>query len=208
MTGRRVVLWRHGQTIWNVEQRYQGQSDIPLDETGVAQALRAARLLAALEPSKIVSSDLVRAAATAEPLSRLTGLPIQLDSALRERGGGEWEGLTNPEIRARWPHEHTLWEPPGGESSEQVAKRVGDALERATADLSPRGLAVVASHGAALRLGMLRLLGLPEDVWGRLGGLANCCWSVLEEGRVGWRLTEHNAGTLPEPVMSDDRQDP
>jgi probable phosphoglycerate mutase len=64
---------------------------------------------------------------------------------------------------------------------------------------------VVASHGAALRLGMCHMLGLPEEIWERFGGLSNCCWSVLAEGRGGWRLVEHNAGTLPEPVMSDDR---
>lgn len=63
---------------------------------------------------------------------------------------------------------------------------------------------MVASHGAALRLGIAHLLGLPQELWSALGGLGNCSWSVLEEGRRGWRLLEHNAGTLPEPVNSDD----
>ena len=67
------MLWRHGQTQWNVEGRFQGQSDIPLDEAGEAQAQRAARLLAGLRPDLIVSSDLLRASATAAPLARLTG---------------------------------------------------------------------------------------------------------------------------------------
>ena len=61
----RLVLWRHGQTQWNVEGRFQGQSDIPLDPVGEEQAERAARLLAALQPSAIYSSDLARAAMTA-----------------------------------------------------------------------------------------------------------------------------------------------
>ena len=61
----RLVLWRHGQTVWNAERRFQGQSDIPLDETGQVQAERAARLLAGLRPALIVSSDLSRAARSA-----------------------------------------------------------------------------------------------------------------------------------------------
>ena len=72
----RLVLWRHGQTQWNVEGRFQGQSDIPLDLVGEQQAERAARLLAALQPSAIYSSDLARAAMTAAPLARLTGLTV------------------------------------------------------------------------------------------------------------------------------------
>ncbi|WP_067829488.1 histidine phosphatase family protein [Actinomadura kijaniata] len=205
---RRLVLWRHGQTSWNVERRFQGKTDIPLDDTGLDQAANAARLLAALRPTAILASPLQRAAATAQALAAVTGLPVDHDPDLMERDGGAWEGLTAREIRERYPEEHARWEPPGGETSAQVAKRVGTALERAAAALPPTGLLVVASHGAALRLGMSHMLGLPEEVWERLGGLSNCCWSVLAEMRDGgWRLVEHNAGTLPEPVLSDDRTD-
>ena len=219
------MLWRHGQTVWNAEHRFQGQSDIPLDETGQAQAERAARLLASLRPDLIVSSDLTRAAATAAPLARLTGLEVTLDKDLRERHGGRWEGLTDTEIRTRYPVEHANWTPPDGEPSPVVAERVAAALHRiaeaavaeaavaeaavAEAVAEPRmttGLAVVVSHGAALRLGMSRLLGMPEDLFGVLGPLSNCSWSVLGRRYGRWRLVEHNAGTLPEPVvLSDDR---
>lgn len=205
---RRLVLWRHGQTSWNVERRFQGKTDIPLDETGVQQARRAARLLAGLRPTALLSSPLRRAADTAQALADITGLPVRYDGDLIERDGGAWEGLTSREIRERYPAEHAAWQPPGGETSAQVAKRVGAALERALDDLPPTGQLVVASHGAALRLGMSHLIGLPEETWERLGGLSNCCWSVVTEMRDGgWRLTEHNAGTLPEPVLSDDRPD-
>jgi glucosyl-3-phosphoglycerate phosphatase len=204
------VLWRHGQTVWNAERRFQGQSDIPLDETGQAQAERAARLLAALRPDLIVSSDLSRAAGTAAALARLTGLEVTLDKDLRERSGGSWEGLTDTEIRTRYPVEHASWTPPDGEPSAVVAERVAAALHRAAEAVSgpgtPTGLAVVASHGAALRLGMSRLLGMPEELFGVLGPLSNCSWSVLGRRSGRWRLVEHNAGTLPEPVvLSDDR---
>ena len=63
---------------------------------------------------------------------------------------------------------------------------------------------MVASHGAAIRLGIAGCWTFREELWPALGGLGNCSWSVLEEARRGWRLLEHNAGTLPEPVRSDD----
>jgi glucosyl-3-phosphoglycerate phosphatase len=199
------VLWRHGQTIWNAEARFQGQTDIPLNETGQAQAERAARLLAALRPDMIFSSDLQRAASTVAPLARMTGLPVSYDKDLRERSGGVWEGLTDQEIAQRYPAERESWSPPEGETASVVADRVSGALRRAADSLGDGGLAVVVGHGAALRLGMARMLGLGEDGFGVLGPLSNCSWSVLGLRGTRWRLLEHNAGTLPQPALSDDR---
>jgi probable phosphoglycerate mutase len=143
--------------------------------------------------------------ATAAPLARLTGLTVTPDKDLRERSGGEWEGLTDADIRTRFPAEHAQWLPPGGEATAAVAERAAGAMERIAGRLSVGQLAVVVSHGAALRLGAARVLGFPEELWGTVGPLANCSWSVLGRRRGGWRLLEHNAGTLPEPVLSDDR---
>lgn len=196
------MLWRHGQTIWNAEDRYQGQTDIPLNETGEAQAERAARLLAALRPDLIFSSDLSRAVSTAAPLARLTRLPVTQDKALRERSGGAWEGLTGEEIRERYPAERATWNPPDGEPRAVVADRVASALARVAAEVPDGGLAVVVSHGAAIRLGTEQLLGLANGV---LGPMSNCCWSVLGQRRGKWRILEYNAGNLPEPVLGDDR---
>ena len=67
---RRVVLWRHGRTSWNAESRFQGTTDIPLDDVGVAQAERAARDLATLGPHRIVASDLDRARAALPSLAK------------------------------------------------------------------------------------------------------------------------------------------
>jgi len=199
------VLLRHGQTTWNAEGRFQGHTDIPLDDEGVVQAQRAGGMLAALRPDAIVSSDLTRAVSTAQPLARITGLVITLDKDLRERSGGLWEGLVSREIRERWPVEHAAWNPPEGESRESVADRVAGAFRRAAEGVPAGGLAVVVSHGAALRLGIERVLGLPLDVSSILGPLSNCSWSVMGQRAGKWRLLEHNAGTLPEPVLGDDR---
>lgn len=199
------MLWRHGLTDWNVEGRFQGQSDIPLNDTGRAQAVRAARMLAALRPDLIVSSDLSRAAETADCLAELTGLAVSYDKSLRERAGGLWEGLTGQEMRYRWPARYEIWEPPDGDPAETVAERISDAIERAAAAIPADGLAVLVSHGAAIRFGLARLLGLPTQLWTVLGSLSNCSWSLVTQTRRGWRLREHNAGSLPEPVLGDDQ---
>lgn len=176
-----------------------------LDDLGHAEAERAARLLALLEPGAIASSDLRRAADTALVLARMTGVRVAYDKDLRERHMGRWEGLTAADVRLRWPDEWSARQPAGGETLAEVARRVEDAIIRVL-DASDRAdTVVVVGHGSALRLGMARLLGLPEKLWSRIGALANCTWSVLGEDSSGWRLIEHNAGTLPEPVRGDDR---
>ncbi|MEU7471610.1 histidine phosphatase family protein [Streptomyces sp. NPDC044984] len=208
--GRRVILWRHGQTSWNVERRFQGSTDVDLTETGVAQARRSARLLAGLKPDAIVASDLKRAAATAAELAALTGLDVTHDEALRETYAGVWQGLTHDEIIARYGDEYTAWkrgEPVrrgGGELETEVADRAAPVVLRHVEKLPEDGTLVVVSHGGTIRTTIGRLLGLAPHNWESLGGLTNCCWSVLGEGVRGWRLLEHNAGTLPEPVLGDD----
>jgi broad specificity phosphatase PhoE len=83
------VLWRHGRTAWNGENRFQGHLDIPLDEVGRAQAARGAALLAGLGPHALASSDLQRARDTAAELARITELEITVDRGLRETAGGQ-----------------------------------------------------------------------------------------------------------------------
>lgn len=195
----RLVLWRHGQTIYNVERRFQGQSDIPLNEVGVRQAAEAARYLAALRPDAIFSSDLSRASATADALARLTGLAVTFDKDLRERYGGSWEGLTDTEIRERYPVERLTWSPPDGETAEAVAERAGGALARIADGLPGGSVAVVVAHGAALSLAAAKVL---EVGWEPrvLGPFGNCHWSTLSRRNGHWRLLDHNVGVLPEPV--------
>ncbi|GAA2440672.1 histidine phosphatase family protein [Streptomyces macrosporus] len=208
--GRRIVLWRHGQTAWNLERRFQGTTDIELTEAGVAQARRAARQLAALGPDAIIASDLKRAVDTAAELAAVTGLEVTYDEGLRETYAGVWQGLTHEEIMERHGEEYAAWkrgEPVrrgGGELETEVADRAAPVVERSAEKLPDGGVLVVVSHGGTIRTTIGRLLGLEPRSWEALGGLSNCCWSVLGEGARGWRLLEHNAGTLPEPVLGDD----
>ena len=98
-----LILWRHGQTDYNLQGRIQGRVDIPLNGTGREQARRAADIIAVLKPTRIVSSPLVRARATAETLASLIGQSVEVDSALAEKSFGDWEGLKADDIKAQWP---------------------------------------------------------------------------------------------------------
>jgi probable phosphoglycerate mutase len=209
----RVVLWRHGQTDWNVENRFQGHSDIPLNKVGEYQVKQAAEVLAGLKPNRIISSDLIRAQATAAALADLTNLAVEINPGLRETNGGLWEGKTAPENRATHGELFANWyeggdEPAGvtGERRSDVAKRAVNVIEKETANFS--GTIVFVTHGGTVRSVLGSILKLPIAKWGVIGGLSNACWSVLEltKHHTGsrWYLAEHNAGSLPEPVFGDD----
>ena len=209
----RVVLWRHGQTDWNVENRFQGHSDIPLNKVGEYQVAQAASVLAGLKPNRIISSDLIRAQATAAALADLTNLKVEINPGLRETNGGLWEGKTAPENRATHGDLFANWyeggdEPAGvtGERRSDVAKRAVGVIEKEVANFS--GTIVFVTHGGTVRSVLGSILKLPIAQWGVIGGLSNACWSVLEltKHHTGsrWYLAEHNAGSLPEPVIGDD----
>jgi len=209
----RVVLWRHGQTDWNVENRFQGHSDIPLNKVGEYQVVQAAEVLAGLKPNRIISSDLIRAQSTAAALANLTNLKVEINPGLRETNGGLWEGKTGTENRATHGELFANWyeggdEPAGeiGERRSDVAKRAVAAIEKETENFS--GTIVFVTHGGTVRSVLGAILNLPIEQWGIIGGLSNACWSVLEltKHHTGsrWYLAEHNAGSLPEPVFGDD----
>jgi broad specificity phosphatase PhoE len=218
MTASRLIVWRHGRTEWNLDGRMQGQADIPLDSTGVEQARAAAARLASLNPARIVSSDLSRASTTAAELSRLTGVEIEYDEALREIHVGDWQGLTTDELAEKDPELagilasgelglRDIRRGSQGETLTEVAQRFAPALSRAVSEGVQGDTVVVVAHGLAARVGIMRWLDLPFEHWGAFGGLSNCAWSSLVRGRNDrWRIEEWNAGSLPEPVLSDDPQ--
>ncbi|KIF78042.1 phosphoglycerate mutase [Streptomyces sp. 150FB] len=206
---RMIVLWRHGQTAWNREQRFQGTTDVELSAVGVEEARRAARRLAVLAPDAIITSDLKRAAATAEQLSSVTGLPVTAEESLREAFTGRWQGLTQDQIVARYGDEYAAWkrgEPVrrgGGELDTELAARAVPTVERHAGKLPDGGTLVVASHGGTIRACAGRLLGLAPEDWISLAGLSNCHWHVLSEEPSGWRLSVRNAGAPQETEFSE-----
>jgi glucosyl-3-phosphoglycerate phosphatase len=175
------------------------------------QAQDAARRLAALDPDLLVSSDLQRTRDTMAELAALTGRDILLDSRLRETYAGEWQGCTGAEIAGRWPDEFKAWRAGdpllrvgGGETRQEVAARMAEAVTDICAKLPDDGLAVLTTHGGAARLGIAALIGMPLERFTNIGGLSNGSWSMLRDTEHGWILVEHNAGTLPTPVAIEE----
>jgi glucosyl-3-phosphoglycerate phosphatase len=208
----RLVIWRHGQTDWNVINRFQGHSDIPLNKVGEYQVTHAAKILAGMNPTRIISSDLGRAKQTAQALVELTKIELEIDPDLRETNGGNWEGKTDEQNKAEDGERFTKWisgkDVAAGEIGEtrlQVATRARAAVDRAL--LKPTGTIVFVSHGGAARCLLGSMLQLPYENWASLGGLSNACWSVLEPNHHvagAWTLVEHNSGSIPEPVFGDE----
>lgn len=193
-----VIFWRHGQTDYNVEGRFQGQSDIPLNQVGQTQAAQAASYLSELRPGLIVSSDLSRAADTADELGSLVNVDVTRDHRLRETAFGEWEGRTRDEISATWPHELEQWlsgadmNPPGGEARTESGHRVASAITDIVEHSEAETIAIVA-HGAVLRAAAELLLGM--DGPGRLAVLGNCGHG--EFGFTGSNWVLRSWGTVP-----------
>ncbi len=124
-------LVRHGQTDWNLRGIYQGQSDIPLNETGIAQARKLAASLSRVHFAAIYSSDLMRAYHTASIIAEVQGLPVQTDPRLREINQGVWEGQTIEAVREKYqpdfsrnPKYISTPRAEGAESLEQVIRRM------------------------------------------------------------------------------------
>ncbi|WP_104182056.1 histidine phosphatase family protein [Arthrobacter sp. B0490] len=205
----RLVLWRHGQTEWNVLEKAQGHADIPLDATGRRQARQAAKLLATFEPRFIWSSDLERARHTAAELARLTGLEPVLDERLREYHVGIRQGTTFGEFRQQHPDVHRRffteenYRVPGAELPSEVNQRMKTVMVEAALALRGGGTGVLVGHGAALRSGLMAFFDAPAHMREMFAGMANCAWAVLEEHPDrGWQVIDFNAQALPDTSLT------
>lgn len=160
-----LLLVRHGETDWNADGRLQGQTDRPLSDFGRRQARQLADDLAGEELDAIYASDLSRARETAEIVAARLGLPVVLDSDLREKDWGTWEGLTAVE-RDRVEFV--------GESTEQHLERTLKALRR-IADRHPYDRVLVVTHGGSMRRIQTATLGWALPVVENCGRWS-CAW--------------------------------
>ncbi|MGC9667185.1 bifunctional RNase H/acid phosphatase [Planosporangium sp. 12N6] len=154
----RLILVRHGETEYTVRRLYSGRGEAALTPHGLAQARAAAQRVAAQPVAAVVTSPLSRCTRTAELVAQAAGgVPVRTDADLVECDFGAWEGLSFAQVSERWPDEMREWlaspahPPPGGESFDEVARRVSRAVERLRAEY-PGGRVVVVSHVSPIKL--------------------------------------------------------
>jgi glucosyl-3-phosphoglycerate phosphatase len=184
---RRLVLIRHGESVWNAEGRIQGQRCAGLSEVGHAQAKTTGRALAeALPAATVVVSDLERCQQTAAPLLEELGVEPTVDARLRERSFGTWEGRLRSEVAeedtarvVRWRAGEDVIGEIGGETARMLTERIGPTLRELLAGVPEGGVTIAVTHGGPVWHGTHLLLGLPL---GTLGTVDNASVTEL----VSW----------------------
>jgi 2,3-bisphosphoglycerate-dependent phosphoglycerate mutase len=200
--GRRLLfVFRHGETDWNREGRLQGQTDTPLNATGLAQAEALASRLRPHRLDAVVSSDLKRALTTARIVGEILRVPVTVDHGLRETGVGLAEGLLWEEAKARFGAELTeRWYAeknvafPGGETGQETLTRGLGALRR-FAETHPYRRIGVSTHGAMVR----QLIKHALPVGAPPVRAHNTALFILDYDPVTDRLTMIGDAEVPEP---------
>ncbi len=198
-----IILVRHGQTEWNRIERFRGQADVPLNQTGLAQAEATGQRIAdEWQPTAIYAGPLSRTMRTAEAVGACCHLPVSAEQRLVDINYGEWQGLTPDEVRERWPEELSAWynaphlaRIPNGETLENLRIRAMSAVN----DLVARHLdqtIVLVSHTVVNRIILLGVLGLGNDRFWRLRQ-DTCAINVFEvENGVFTLVTMNDTGHL------------
>lgn len=164
-----IILYfiRHGQTIWNESGRYQGSTEVPLSNLGIAQAKCAAKWFEKIALDGIISSNLGRAVKTAEEIAKIKNLKVETIAGLQELHFGDWEGKTFDEIEHQWPgminemyHNPESLRLPRGESFVELQQRALRAVNEIINRGDNKTYAII-SHGAAIRAVICGLLKIP-----------------------------------------------
>ncbi len=191
-------LLRHGETEWNKQGKFQGFTDVELNERGLSQARDSARASLQWEHSVIYASSLTRTVQVAEEVRKISGAPVVTDPGLRELNLGDLEGVTGSEMRAKWPEVYNTWRDspaevtmPNGETLAQLQDRAWQAvLDIEGAHHGATGIVVV-SHNFTIRTIVCSILGIPLSNFHRMSlGLGSLC--TFESDDNGRRLITYN----------------
>ncbi len=194
----KLILVRHGQTVWNKLGKYQGQADIELSEVGRKQASLLAQKFPIEKVDAIYSSPLIRAKETAEIIGAKFNIPVETCPEFCEISFGKWEGLTYDEIHTQWPKEHDmlftrpdLLTCPEGEGFTQVQERSAKKMESLIKE-NPDKTFVIAAHGGVIRTLLCHALGMP---------LKNM-WRIRQDNTAVNLVTAYNEGLTVELMNS------
>ena len=186
-----LAVLRHGQTDWNIDFRLQGITDIPLNETGIAQAAEAAAVLANTKWDHLLSSPLSRAFDTAQIVASKIGFSeVEIEPRLLERSFGEAEGLRHDEWKEKYPNPNLV---PGGESLDELRVRSNELLDHLAHVYEGKSVLAI-SHGALIRK-LVRIVSageLPRE-GERFGNTSMC---VFEHVDSYWQIKRYDPRTL------------
>lgn len=191
---KRILLIRHGQTDWNTEGRWQGMMDVPLNSTGIAQARALAQHLTGRPVAAIYSSDLQRAALTAQTIGAALAVQPKFDARLRELNIGMLQGMTYMEMMERFPAtvaqmraDYMDFVFPQGESRRMLQSRAYSFWEEVlAAETGPE--TVLVTHGGVIRVLLMRLFA--DEIGIQSHGFNNTSITVVEQEGEGWRLAQ------------------
>jgi len=191
-----IILARHGETKWNVEEVFRGRTDIELNQTGIKQAELLAGYLSKRKIDAIYSSPLKRAVKTAEIIAGYHGLDIEVAPGLIDFDCGDWHGLLRQEVQDKYKELYDLWvnhpdkvKIPGGESLNDVGERAISVLDDVIAKHG--GTVILVAHRVVNKVLICALLGLDNShFWNIRQDICGITTFVHENGQ--FILTEHN----------------
>lgn len=207
---RSITLIRHGESLWNLEGKYQGQQDSGLTPLGQAQAEQLGEALADARRGVLISSDSPRAIDTAAPLAQKWGQGVQQMSQLRELDIGTWSGRTFADVRESEPETVAAFaagkDVPrgGGETLAEATVRVTGALTQIMDGLEDGESALVFCHGGPIRLASAWVLGLDPTSMHGLEPPANCSGTTLTLANGTWRVRTYNQEIIADQTRPTD----
>jgi broad specificity phosphatase PhoE len=198
-----IILARHGETEWNVEEVFRGRADIELNETGRQQAELLAEHLAELKIEAVYSSPLKRALDTAEAIARRHKLKVKASPGLIDGDFGQWQGLQLQEVKKRYKELYRQWAEspqlvkiPGGESLDEVRERAMRVIDEIVARHQQR--VVLVSHRVVNKVLICALLGLDNShFWNIRQDVCAMTTFSYQDGR--FVLTGHNDTSYLKP---------
>ena len=201
----KFYLIRHGETEWNKLGKFQGLTDVSLNDRGVAQARDSARAALSWDHGALYASSLKRTMQVAEEIRKLSGVPVVTDPGLRELSLGDLEGVSGAEMRAGWPEVYASWRKnpadvvmPNGESLTQLQERAWNVILEIERSHSQESGVIIVSHNFTIRTIICAILDIPLYNFHRLSlGLGSLC--TFESDGDSRRLVTYNCNSHLSP---------